>query len=78
MMRLSNSKSPVIFASPATSRFSPIKTFLPIKIHEKISEGNFKRSTTVHFNRTNNFALINNDTLQIEKSTQSMSAFRRI
>ena len=48
-----------------------MKTFLPIKIHEKINEGKFKRSTTIRFNRKSNFALINNDTLQIEKNTQS-------
>ena len=48
-----------------------IKTFLPIKIKEKISEGNFKRSTNLLFNRKNNYAIIDNDTLKIEKHTQS-------
>tara|TARA_A100001015_G_scaffold278559_1_gene338880 strand:+ start:1582 stop:2304 length:723 start_codon:yes stop_codon:yes gene_type:complete len=47
------------------------KTLLPVKIDEKISEGNLKRSTKIHFNRKNNFALINNDTLSIKKNTQS-------
>ena len=48
-----------------------IKTFLPIKINEKISEGNFKRSTNLLFNRKSNYAIIDNDTLKIEKHTQS-------
>ena len=68
------SKGPINYIFPIDDEINlwiDIKTFLPIKIHEKISEGKFKRSTTVHFNRKNNFALINNDTLQIEKKTQS-------
>ena len=68
------SKGPIHYIFPIDDEINlwiDIKTFLPIKIHEKISEGKFKRSTTVHFNRTSNFALINNDTLQIEKNTQS-------
>ena len=48
-----------------------VKTFLPVKISEKISEGNFKRSTNLIFNRKNNYAIIDNDTLKIEKYTQS-------
>ena len=48
-----------------------IKTFLPVKISEKINEGNFKRSTNLVFNRKNNYAIIDNDTLKIEKYTQS-------
>ena len=48
-----------------------MKTFLPVKISEKIREGNFKRSTNLVFNRKNNFAIIDNDTLKIEKYTQS-------
>ena len=48
-----------------------IKTFLPMKISEKISEGNFKRSTNLVFNRKSNYAIIDNDTLKIEKYTQS-------
>ena len=59
------SKGPINYIFPIDDEINlwiDIKTFLPIKIHEKISEGKFKRSTTVHFNRTSNFALINNDT----------------
>ena len=48
-----------------------IKTFLPVKISEKISEGNFKRSTNLVFNRKSNHAIVDNDTLSIEKYTQS-------
>tara|TARA_B100000886_G_C20389880_1_gene477756 strand:+ start:597 stop:1250 length:654 start_codon:yes stop_codon:yes gene_type:complete len=48
-----------------------IKTFLPVKVNEKISEGNFKRSTNLLFNRKSNYAIIDNDTLKIEKHTQS-------
>ena len=48
-----------------------VKTFLPVKINEKISEGNFKRSTNLVFNRKDNYAIIDNDTLKIEKYTQS-------
>ena len=48
-----------------------VKTFLPIKISEKIREGNFKRSTNLVFNRKNNYAIIDTDTLEIEKYTQS-------
>ena len=48
-----------------------VKTFLPIKINEKISEGNFKRSANLIFNRKNNYAIIDNDTMKIEKHTQS-------
>jgi len=47
------------------------KTFLPIKISEKISEGNFKRSATLIFNRKNNYAIIDNDTFKIKEYTQS-------
>ena len=47
------------------------KTFLPVKISEKIREGNFKRSTSLVFDRQSNYAIINNDTLEIEKYTQS-------
>ena len=48
-----------------------VKTFLPVRISEKISEGNFKRSTNLVFNRKSNYAIIDNDTLKIEKYTQS-------
>ena len=48
------------------------KTFLPIKINENISEGNFKRSANLIFNRKNNYAIIDNDTMKIEKYTQSL------
>ncbi len=68
------SEGPINYIFPIDDEINlwiDIKTFLPIKIHEKISEGKFKRLTTIHFNRKNNFALINNDTLQIEKNTQS-------
>tara|TARA_B100001248_G_scaffold255621_1_gene235594 strand:- start:7009 stop:7692 length:684 start_codon:yes stop_codon:yes gene_type:complete len=47
------------------------KTFLPLEISEKIREGNFKRSTSLVFNRQSNYAIIDNDTLKIEKYTQS-------
>ena len=62
------SKGPINYIFPIDDEINlwiDIKTFLPIKIHEKISEGKFKRSTTIHFNRTSKFALINTDTLQI-------------
>ena len=49
-----------------------IKTFLPVRISEKIREGNFERSTNLVFNRKNNYAIIDNDTLKIEKYTQSL------
>ena len=68
------SKGPINYIFPIDDEINlwiDIKTFLPIKIHEKINEGKFKRSTTIRFNRKSNFALINNDTLQIEKNTQS-------
>ncbi len=48
-----------------------VKTFLPVKISEKIREGNFRRSTNLVFNRRNNSAIIDNDTINIEKYTQS-------
>ena len=48
-----------------------VKTFLPVKINEKINEGNFKRSTSVMFNREDNYAIIDNDTLRIEEHTHS-------
>ena len=48
-----------------------VKTFLPVKISEKIREGNFRRSTNLVFNRRNNSAIIDNDTIKIEKYTQS-------
>ena len=47
------------------------KTFLPIRIHERIQEGKFKRSTKLFFNRNENYAIIDNDTLPIGKYTQS-------
>ena len=34
------------------------KTFLPIKVSENISEGNFKRSANLIFNRKNNYEII--------------------
>ena len=48
-----------------------VSTFLPVKITERIREGNFKRSTNLVFNRKDNYAIIDNDTLKIEKYTQS-------
>ena len=71
---LAKSKGPINYVFPIDDEINlwlDIKTFLPVKIHEKISEGRFKRSRKIHFNRKNNFALIDNDTLQIEKNTQS-------
>ena len=68
------SEGPINYIFPIDDEINlwlDVKTFLPVKIHEKISEGKFKRLTKIHFNRKNNFALINNDTLQIEKNTQS-------
>ena len=68
------SKGPFNYIFPIDDEINlwlDIKTFLPVKIHEEISEGRFKKSTKIHFNRKNNFALINNDTLRIEKNTQS-------
>ena len=47
------------------------KTFLPIKIDEQINEGNFKRSQIIFFDRNDNVALVNNDTLSIKDNTQS-------
>ena len=49
-----------------------VKTFLPVKISEKISEGNFERSTNLVFNRKSNYAIIDNDTLKIEEHTQTI------
>ena len=49
-----------------------VKTFLPVKISENISEGNFKRSANLIFNRKNNYAIIDNDTLKIEESIPSL------
>ena len=71
---IAKSKGPINYIFPIDDEINlwlDIKTFLPVKIHEKISEGRFKRSRKIHFNRKNNFALIDNDTLQIEKNTQS-------
>ena len=68
------SKGPINYIFPIDDEINlwlDTKTFLPVKIHERISEGRFKRSRKIHFDRKNNFALINNDTLQIEKNTQS-------
>ena len=68
------SEGPINYIFPINDEINlwlDIKTFLPVKIHEEISEGRFKKSTKIHFNRKNNFALINNDTLRIEKNTQS-------
>ena len=68
------SKGPINYIFPIDDEINlwlDIKTFLPVKIHGKISEGKYKRSRMIHFNRKNNFALINNDTLRIEKNTQS-------
>tara|TARA_B100000989_G_scaffold70834_1_gene49634 strand:+ start:1567 stop:2274 length:708 start_codon:yes stop_codon:yes gene_type:complete len=68
------SKGPLNYIFPIDDEINlwlDIKTFLPVKIHEEISEGKFKRSRKIHFNRKNNFALINNDTLLIKKNTQS-------
>ena len=48
-----------------------VKTYLPVMISEKISEGTFKRSTKLIFNRKYNYAKIDEDTLKIEKYTQS-------
>ena len=68
------SEGPINYIFPIDDEINlwlDIKTFLPINIHEEINEGRFKKSTKIHFNRKNNFALINNDTLRIEKNTQS-------
>ena len=68
------SEGPINYIFPIDDEINlwlDIKTFLPIKIHEKINEGRFKKTTKIHFNRKHNFALINNDTLRIEKNTQS-------
>ena len=47
------------------------KTFLPIKIHENISEGNYKKSREIYFNQKEGYAVVNDDTLNIDKITQS-------
>ena len=68
------SKGPINYIFPIDDEINlwlDIKTFLPVKIDERINEGKFKRSRTIHFNRKNNFALINNDTLRIDNNTQS-------
>ena len=68
------SEGPINYIFPIDDEINlwlDIKTFLPIKIHKKINEGRFKKTTKIHFNRKHNFALINNDTLRIEKNTQS-------
>ena len=69
------SEGPIDYIFPIDDEINlwlDMKTFLPVKIDEKISEGKFKRATKIHFDRKNNFALINNDTLQIQKNTQSL------
>ena len=48
-----------------------VKTYLPVMINEKISEGNFKRSTNLVFDRKSNYAIIDKDTLKIKDYTQS-------
>ena len=71
---IAKSEGPINYIFPIDDEINlwlDTKTFLPVKIHERISEGRFKRSRKIHFDRKNNFALINNDTLQIEKNTQS-------
>ena len=68
------SEGPINYIFPIDDEINlwlDIKTFLPINIHEEINEGRFKKSTKIHFNRKNNFALIDSDTLRIEKNTQS-------
>ena len=69
------SEGPINYIFPIDDEINlwlDMKTFLPVKIDEKIREGKFKRATKIHFDRKNNFALINNDTLQIQKNTQSL------
>ena len=47
------------------------ETLLPVRIHENINEGNYKRFRIVNFNHQNNYAIVNNDSIKIDHTTQS-------
>ena len=68
------SKGPIHYLFPINDIINlwlDSETFLPVKVQENISEGNFKISRTIQFNQKQGYALINNDTLNIDKNTQS-------
>ncbi len=48
------------------------ETLLPVKIHENIKEGKFNKSQTIIFNHKKGYAIINNDSIKIDKTTQSI------
>jgi len=48
-----------------------VETLLPVKIHENIEEGKFKKSQTIIFNHKKGYAIINNDSIKIDSTTQS-------
>ena len=71
---LAKSKGPIHHLFPINDEINiwlDSKTFLPIKIHENISEGNFKKSREIYFNQKESYAVVNDDTLNIDKNTQS-------
>ncbi len=47
------------------------KTLLPVRIHENINEGNYRRLRKINFNHKNGYAIINNDSINIDHTTQS-------
>ena len=69
------SKGPIHYLFPINDIINlwlDSETFLPVKVQENISEGNFKISRTIQFNQKQGYALVNNDTLDIDKNTQSL------
>ena len=71
---LAKSKGPIHHIFPIHDEINiwlDSKTFLPIKIHENISEGNYKKSREIYFNQKEGYAVVNDDTLNIDKITQS-------
>ena len=71
---LAKSKGPIHHLFPINDEINiwlDSKTFLPIKIHENIREGNYKKSRVIDFNQKEGYAVVNNDTMKIDKSTQS-------
>ena len=71
---LAKSKGPIHHLFPINDEINiwlDSKTFLPIKIHENIREGNYKKSREIYFNQKENYAVVNDDTLNIDKNTQS-------
>ena len=74
MRFLAKSKGPIHHLFPINDEINiwlDSKTFLPIKIHENISEGNYKKSREIYFNQKESYAVVNDDTVNIDKNTQS-------